>query len=108
LNQGRYKTAFITAVTIDQEQDKSLSRKWSDQEGVFLLVDLKEIDALLLSQSDYSNVQIIEEHVEVGKLDQREEVDPQVTSGNTDHTLKQTVSLKPISSVSLKSVIDSC
>ena len=62
----------------------------------------------MLSQSDDAIVQIIEEHVEVGKLDQWEEVDQHVTGGNTDHTLKLTVSLKPISSDSLKSVIDSC
>ena len=73
MNQGRDKIACITAEKIDQEQDKPLSRKWSDQEVVFLSVDLQDIDALPLSESDDAIFQIIEEHVEAGKLDQREE-----------------------------------
>ena len=51
LNQGRGNTAFVTADTIDQEQDNPLSGKWSDQEVVCLPVDLQDIDALSLSES---------------------------------------------------------
>ncbi|NMO83409.1 hypothetical protein HI855_10160 [Cyanobacteria bacterium 150NLHA] len=57
LNQGRDKTAFITAVTIIKSkislsQENGLIQKWSDQEVVCLPVDLQEIDALSLSESD--------------------------------------------------------
>ena len=64
MNQVRDKTSFITLDTISQEQDKSLSRKWSDQEVVCLPVDLQDIDATSLSESDEAIFQTIAEHVE--------------------------------------------
>ena len=63
MNQGRDKTAFITVDVISQEQDKPLSREWFDQEVVFLPVDLQDIDALSLIESDEAIFQTIAEHV---------------------------------------------